>query len=241
MPETPRELNADSELLGGVLGTETISLFVGPERKHYVVHKKLLCDTVPYFSKLLEGPFVESKADYVNLNEEMDDPVAVELFCHWLYRSSLPEIPGNLDREDGCIESMKGFGFLAAETPYHRLYYMADKWCITSLRNHIIDRIVLFHVNTLSCVHPQLIVEGFEHTPKSSPLRRYLAESAACMCINSDSKSVVLALLAERIGPQSQDVWPAIVGVIQKKLETNKIFMVDSDFKGAKEFNDTVS
>ena len=63
-----------------VSGTETVSLFVGLERKQYVVHKQLLCDMVPYISKLLNGPVVESKGDQVDLNDEIAHSIAVKLF-----------------------------------------------------------------------------------------------------------------------------------------------------------------
>ncbi|MCJ1434599.1 hypothetical protein MMC27_003968 [Xylographa pallens] len=241
MPYTPWKPCPASGRLGGVLGTETISLFVGPERKQYVVHKRLLCDTVPYFSKLLDGPFVESKADHVALDDEIEDPIAVELFCHWLYRGSLPNISEESNQKDLLVEKIDDSGVLAAEIPYHHLYYMADKWCMTLLKNQTMDCIKYFHDHIGQWVHPQLIVQGFEHTPTNSPLRRYLTESAACLCLNKESNPDTLVALTEAIGPQSQDIWPAMLDVIKNKMLTAGIEMDDPDLKDNKAFHDPVS
>ncbi|MCJ1380162.1 hypothetical protein MMC17_003265 [Xylographa soralifera] len=196
---------------------------------------------VPYFSKLLNGPFVESKADHVNLNEEIEDPIAVELFCHWLYRGSLPDIPEDFVQEDFPDEESKGSAILAAETPYHHLYYMAEKWCMTSLKNQTMDSIRHFHRKIGRWVHHELIVEGFQHTPTNSPLRRYLTESAACSCLLVGPGPHILDFFTETIGLQSQDIWPAILGVIRNMVLGNDIVLDDPDIKDDEDFHDPVS
>ena len=102
------------------------------------------------------------------------------------------------------------------------------------------DRIKYFHDHIARWVHPQLIVEGFEHTPTNSPLRRYLTESAACICLAKESDPDTLAALTEAIGPQNQEIWPAIMDVIKNKMLRNGIEMDDPDLKDNMAFHDLV-
>ena len=45
------------------LGDEAVTIVIGRERKKYNLHKKLLCNAVPYFAKAFNGQFAESKDD----------------------------------------------------------------------------------------------------------------------------------------------------------------------------------
>ncbi|TAQ89871.1 hypothetical protein B7494_g1793 [Chlorociboria aeruginascens] len=70
------------------LGTEVVTIFVGPERKHYVVHKKLLTSQSEYFDKALNGRFKEAEENCIHLEEDV--PAAVALLIGWLYRGVIP-------------------------------------------------------------------------------------------------------------------------------------------------------
>jgi hypothetical protein len=65
-----------------------VSIYVGPNRKHYVVHKQLLTSQSDYFDKALNGRFKEAEEGKIHLEE--DDPAAVELLIGWLYRGVIP-------------------------------------------------------------------------------------------------------------------------------------------------------
>ena len=52
------------------LGTEIVDIFVGPQRKRYVVHKKLLTIQSDYFDKALNGRFKEAEENSIYLKEE---------------------------------------------------------------------------------------------------------------------------------------------------------------------------
>ena len=107
--------------------------------------------------------------------------------------------------------------------------------------NQTIDSIRNFHTNNGSYAHPRLIVEGFEHTPASSPLRRYLTESAAYSCLSRNDSSDILADFTEAIGPQRQDIWPAIMALIRNRMSDTGFEMDDPDHKDDEEFHDPVS
>jgi hypothetical protein len=70
------------------LGVEVVDVFVGPERKRYVVHKNLLTAQSDYFKKALTGSFMEAEENSIHLKEE--DPAAVALLIGWLYLGVIP-------------------------------------------------------------------------------------------------------------------------------------------------------
>ena len=43
-----------------MIGTEMVGLYVGPNKEHYHVHKKILCNEIPYFEKMFKGNFKEA-------------------------------------------------------------------------------------------------------------------------------------------------------------------------------------
>jgi len=70
------------------LGTEVISVYVGPDRRRFVVHKQLLTSQSDYFDKALNGRFKEAEENEIHLEE--DDPTAIGLMVGWLYRGVIP-------------------------------------------------------------------------------------------------------------------------------------------------------
>jgi hypothetical protein len=65
-----------------------IDLFVGPDRKRYVVHKKPLTSQSEYFYNAFKGDFKEAQENSIHLKEE--DPVAVALLIGFIYRGVIP-------------------------------------------------------------------------------------------------------------------------------------------------------
>ena len=111
----------------------------------------------------------------VYLVDENDDAAGFELLIHWLYKGVIPSIPTD------CIEGepwkVVEADVTPAVIPYHNLYYMAEKWCASLLKNQVLDEICKFHRLTGTHMHPDLIVKGFINTSESSPMRDYLAHA----------------------------------------------------------------
>jgi hypothetical protein len=72
------------------LGTETVDLYAGEERRHFVVHKKLLTSQSDYFNKALNGGFKETRENSIHLVE--DNPASVGLLVGYLYSGVVPGI-----------------------------------------------------------------------------------------------------------------------------------------------------
>lgn len=51
------------------LGTEIVTIYVGPKRKEFKIHKKLICGSADYFGKAFNGDFKEAR----------------EVRCFWRY------------------------------------------------------------------------------------------------------------------------------------------------------------
>jgi len=81
------------------LGTETVNLYVGPEKKKFVVHKHLLTAQSKYFNGAFNRNFKEASEGSIFLEE--DDPEVVDLLVVWLYRGSLPRASEKVRYGDG--------------------------------------------------------------------------------------------------------------------------------------------
>ncbi|KAF4635213.1 hypothetical protein G7Y89_g2885 [Cudoniella acicularis] len=109
--------------LGDRLGTDIITLVVGPKRKEFAVHKSILCDASDLFAKDLvkkeDVPGIKSHLHYPT-----DDPTVISLFVDYLYRSTVPE------------RSASGDLFTL-----FNLYLFAERLCLRDLANKTADRI----------------------------------------------------------------------------------------------------
>lgn len=73
------------------MGMEIVVLKVGPpgsdKMKTFMVHKKLLCDKVPYFSKMFSGTWKESKDGVAEFPE--DSAEMFDLLVCWVYKDAV--------------------------------------------------------------------------------------------------------------------------------------------------------
>ncbi|TVY59229.1 hypothetical protein LCER1_G000216 [Lachnellula cervina] len=114
------------------LGTDIVTIHVGPKRKAFAVHKDLICNRSDFFSKAFNGPFEEGVESTMYLPE--DDPQAFSALVAWIYRDQLPLHPSErfADDDDGFD---KYINMLLV------FFTLAEKLCINALANQIMDRI----------------------------------------------------------------------------------------------------
>jgi BTB/POZ domain len=72
------------------MASESVIIYVGPERKRYLIHKDLLTKQSEFFDKALNGKFKEAKENSIYLGEESPD--AFDLLVGWLYQGHIPHI-----------------------------------------------------------------------------------------------------------------------------------------------------
>ncbi|KAG0651167.1 hypothetical protein D0Z07_2626 [Hyphodiscus hymeniophilus] len=141
------------------LGTEVVTLYVGPKRKQIVVHKKLLCNRIEYFSKAFDGRFKEGREGIIYLPE--DDADSMSQLVDWLYRCTIPPI-------------------IQSTMPARKLYYLAEKLCVSEAMNAVMDEIQKYHKVYSVHFNPNQMLDVYRSTHERSKLRLYVAAQAAC-------------------------------------------------------------
>jgi hypothetical protein len=137
------------------MGDEVVSIYVGPKRKKFLVHKKLICEASDFFSKAFTGGFQEAQENSMHLPE--DDPNAFALFIDWIYRSKIPK--GKKQEDQATL---------------YNLYIFAEKLCLDDLANATMDQIqkLLDSFGSSFDEHSTLISKVYIETSSDSPLRK---------------------------------------------------------------------
>ncbi|KAL2072719.1 hypothetical protein VTL71DRAFT_12062 [Oculimacula yallundae] len=118
--KTSSSVNSGVTFIGDDLNNELVTIYVGPKRKEFLLHKNLLCKSSDYFDKAFNSNFQEAEKGTMFLPE--DNPEAFALFVNWLYRSTIPA--GNA----------QSHVFRLAD-----LYILADKICLVDLKDEVMD------------------------------------------------------------------------------------------------------
>jgi hypothetical protein len=158
-----------------VLGTEIVDIFVGPDLKHFKVHQKVLCETVPYFDKMLQGPFKEAVEHTVRLPE--DDPDAFGLFLEWVYGGGLLQ-PADMKKHT----STNGPIFDRV-----KLYCFAEKICLDRLVDYTMTSLLSAYSKNKRSPSAMAISYAYEHSSSDSPLRKFALESFVQTAFNKEA------------------------------------------------------
>ena len=149
------------------LAHEIVKLFVGPNKKGFTVHRKLLCDRSPYFAAMLnrDHGFKEALEGVVYMPE--DSEFAVSLLIDFLYRGYLP-----------AFESVDN-----VESILFPLYCLAEEICLPILVDRVITLIISL-TPLLRVVTAKATLEIFANTHQGSQFRRYAVESFTWFHLN---------------------------------------------------------
>jgi hypothetical protein len=133
----------------------TVKVFVGKERKLWVLSEEFLCDRVEFFKLMFKSNFKEGHEKEVYLEE--DDPETFAKFVDWLFSTF-----GNVDSLQAC-----------------KLFVLADKMGVEDLKNSIMSSLEVSHrgdeILTL-CPSPEAVKFTYENTTESSSLRKLLVK-----------------------------------------------------------------
>lgn len=64
-----------------------VTLKVGKNKKAFAVHKKLLCEKIPYFEKMFQGLWIEASGNIATFPE--DEVECFDVLIGWLYSGAL--------------------------------------------------------------------------------------------------------------------------------------------------------
>ena len=155
------------------MGDTCSTIYVGPKRKKYLVHKALLVRSSPFFEKALQGQFQEGLANAVYLPE--DEPKGFEIYVHTIYTGEIPgsvKIGTTAKEETSSYEALIGYYLLANKLllSKHRLVEALDTFFAVRLQAYSYDFSMLFPSN--------IIATTLRRTARDDPLRTILLDFA---------------------------------------------------------------
>lgn len=149
-------------------------LYLGPQRRQFSVHKKLLCHQSPFFAKAFDGGFEETVHGKMTLEE--DDSYAFEIFLYWLYRGHLPPAKPIGDRGRNLAFS---HGLLSITGGLAKFYLLADKYLLNDdVREEILNKVLEIRKLGQSFSDPKIITFLCHNTEDDDPPRRMVMDLA---------------------------------------------------------------
>ena len=148
-------------------------IYVGESKRHWGLHRNLLCHHSRYFDAVLNGDNKDKKGAKVELLD--DDPCAFELLVKWLYQGKIEDVSGmpmdkKWDYADAC----------------QKLYILCERIELPQLKNVAIDQFRKGCHEAGLVPGPEEMKPIYEKTPASSPFRRLVSKIAARQIMDPD-------------------------------------------------------
>ncbi|GAB1736337.1 hypothetical protein NU219Hw_g7002t1 [Hortaea werneckii] len=180
MPVERANINAISakdfaELLSGPL----VDIYVGPDKRHWCLHRNLLCHHSTYFETEFEGHEVPRtmKADGQTLDLPDDDPVGFELLVKWLYQGQL----------ENSLEGTDEQKYEHAVACY-KLYLLCEKFDMIKLKNSAMDLYRQGLHEAQLVPDADEINEIYRKAPVGSPFRRLMTNISARQIMDNGAR-----------------------------------------------------
>ncbi|KAI9699791.1 MAG: vesicle coat component [Candelina mexicana] len=185
--------SAPADIIPRLFTNNMLHVYVGPNRKHWNLHRDLLCARSKYFKAALGGDFKEAQDKAISYPDE--DPAVFGLFISWLYCGTL-QVP-----MDKCTL-----------THYFKLYVLADKFSIEALKNLTIDAI-REHYRLSGCYAGASRIEYiYSNTASRDPMRKFLVDSlASWYATEQESPDDEDDALLKAGGDIASDMWKALI------------------------------
>ncbi|KAK5130509.1 hypothetical protein LTR08_001989 [Meristemomyces frigidus] len=155
-----------------LLAGPTVDIYVGPERRHWALHRNLLCHHSSYFETEFQGHEVPrgggTKSGENQLELPCDDPRGFELLVKWLYQGQLEVL------EQGTDEAKYDYAVAC-----HKLYLLCDKFDMIRLKNLAMDQYRRGLNEAQLVPDADEINEIYRDSPSGSPFRRLMVKIAA--------------------------------------------------------------
>lgn len=168
-------------LLSGTL----VDVYVGEDKKHWSLHRNLLCYHSEYLkAELQHSPDSTSKSkskgasDSLRLDLADDDPAGFELLVKWLYQ-------GKLDDVSTLSDDQEKYNYAVA---CQKLHNLCDRFEMPKLKNIAIDqyRKGLSEAGLVPDAEELDVI--YRQSPKASPFRNLMVKIAARQIMDPDSE-----------------------------------------------------
>lgn len=155
-----------------LLSGPMIDIYVGPERRHWSIHQKLLCHHASFLeTEFISHDFSERKDSARSNTLELpeSDPAGFELLVKWLYQ-------GHLQSPASFTTNGEKYGYAAACC---QLWLLSEKFGMARLRNLAMDiyRKCLYETHLVP--DAEEINQMYRSTPAGSRMRKLIVHVAA--------------------------------------------------------------
>lgn len=154
------------------MGSDIVTLVVGPDKYVFSVHRKFLCDKIKYFERMFMGGFKEATTNTATFPE--DDRKSFGLLLKWVYDGTIPPISYHKENNQW------------KENWYPiKLYQLADKFAIPEVMDRTLDAFIVSmkKYNLVPAVDE--IDDGYTRTPPGSQLRAFLCAVFVYRLVNA--------------------------------------------------------
>ncbi|CAI6231404.1 unnamed protein product [Periconia digitata] len=157
-----------------LLSGPMLDVYVGEDRRHWALHRNLLC----HHSELLEAELQGEHGKKKNTLELPDhDPAGFALLVKWLYQ-------GQLDDVSEIFDSTKKYEYAVS---CHKLYLLCDRFDMPQLKNVAMDQ-YRKGLNQAELVpDADEIDDIYRNSPRESPFRRLMTRIAARQIMDPDN------------------------------------------------------
>ncbi|GAB7349079.1 hypothetical protein MBLNU459_g8037t1 [Dothideomycetes sp. NU459] len=163
-----------------LLSGPTVDFYIGPEKKHWSLHRNLLCHHSPYFETEFLGnevPKANKKSGEQKLELPDEDPAGFELLVKWLYQGTLEDMSEMTEE--------KKYDYSVA---CHKLYMLCDAFDLPTLKNESVDRYRQGLYEAQLVPDAEEINEIYRRSPYGSPFRKLMTQIAARQIMDPDSE-----------------------------------------------------
>jgi hypothetical protein len=170
-----------------LLSGPTIDIYVGEEKRHWSLHRNLLCYHSEYLKAELQAspeaaPKSKTKgssdgASNLRLDLQDDDPSGFELLVKWLYQ-------GKLDDVSSIDDDQEKYNYAVA---CQKLHNLCDRFEMPKLKNIAIDqyRKGLSEAGLVPDADELNII--YRQSPRGSPFRKLMVSIAARQLMDPDN------------------------------------------------------
>jgi hypothetical protein len=168
-----------------LLAGPTVDVYVGHDKKHWSLHRNLLCYHSEYLKAELHHspdstPKSRSKgaSDSLHLDLVDDDPAGFELLVKWLYQ-------GKLDDVSSLSDEQEKYNYAVA---CQKLHNLCDRLEMPKLKNIAMDqyRKGLSEAGLVPDADELDVI--YRQSPKASPFRNLMVKIAARQIMDPDSE-----------------------------------------------------
>jgi hypothetical protein len=160
-----------------LLSGPMIDIYVGAAKRHWSLHRNLLCHHSELLEAELEGDGHDhQRKDTLELPEH--DPSGFELLVKWLYQ-------GKIDDVTDLADAMQKYEYAVS---CHKLYLLCDRLDMPQLKNVAMDQYRKGLHQAELVPDPNEINDIYRKSPLGSPFRKLMARIAARQIMDPHSQ-----------------------------------------------------